>query len=381
MFKKTFFIFTLTLLFAYAFGQEADSAKFSFSHGPYIQDVSETGVAIVFTTNEPSFSWIELTDDNGYARNIYNIEHGMKMANNTFHTIRIDNLNPAKEYTYRLFSKEITKFDPYSVVYGDSIASDSFRFSTLDISAEDLIFIEISDIHGNNDKLQRLLHHADIASADMVIYAGDMMDYYANEDQPFHNFIDKSVEVFASEKPFWLVRGNHETRGRFSRNLLHYFPRKDNSYYYTLKQGPVFFVFLDSGEDKPDDHPVYAGLNDYDNYREEQAEWLQQVVTSDEFKNASYRIVVTHIPPLADGWHGEQHITKMWLPILNNAGIDLMLAGHLHKYKYFPENEDIYAFPLIIGSNNTATKVEITKEGASIKVFDMDGKTIDEMKL
>lgn len=381
MFKKTFLALALTLLYSFAFGQEADSVKFAFSHGPYIQDVSETAASIVFTTNEPSFSWLELTDDNGNTRNIYSIEHGMKMANNTFHTIRIDKLNPAREYVYRLFSKEITKFDPYSVIYGDSITSDTFRFSSLDTSAEELTFIEISDIHGNNDKLEKLLYHANVDATDMVIYAGDMMDYYAAEDQPFYDFIDKSVEVFASEKPFWLVRGNHETRGRYSRNLFRYFPREDGSYYYTLKQGPVFFIFLDSGEDKSDEHPVYAGLNDYDNYREEQAQWLQEVVMSDEFKNAAYRIVVTHIPPLADGWHGEQHIAKTWLPILNDARIDLMLAGHLHEYKYFPKNQDIYAFPLIIGSNNTATKVEVTKRGASIKVIDVEGEIVDEIEL
>ena len=380
MIKKWFFLFSLALMCSYTFGQEPDAAKFNFSHGPYIQDVSETGAAIVFTTNEPSFSWVELKDNQGSNKKYYAIEHGMKMANNTFHTIRLDNLNPAEEYTYQLYSKEITKFDPYSVVYGDSITSDTYRFSTLDSSADEVTFIEISDIHGDNDKLEKLLHHAHVDASDMVIYAGDMMDYYATEDQPFHNFLDKSVELFASEKPFWLVRGNHETRGRYSRHLFRYFPREDNSYYYTLKQGPVFFVFLDSGEDKPDSHPVYAGLNDFDNYREEQTEWLRSVVASDEFKNATYRIVVTHIPPLADGWHSEQHITKEWLPILNSANIDLMLAGHLHEYKAFAKDEDIYAFPLIIGSNDTATKVEVDEDGASLTVIDLDGKIVDKLE-
>ncbi len=379
MFKKSVFVLSLMFLFSYAFSQETDIVKFNFSHGPYIQDVSESGVAIVFTTSHPSFSWVELTDDEGSVRNFYNIEHGMKMANNTFHTIRIDNLSPAKEYAYRLFSKEITKFDPYSVVYGDSITSDTFLFSTLDTSADELSFIEISDIHGNNDKLEKLLHHADVNSSDMVIYAGDMMDYYAKEDQPFLNFIDKSVEIFAREKPFWLVRGNHETRGRFSRNLFRYFPREDGRYYYTVRQGPVLFIFLDSGEDKPDEHPVYAGLNNFDHYREMQAEWLSDVVASDEFKNAPYKVVVTHIAPFAKGYHGEKHVAKTWLSILNDAEIDLMLAGHLHEYKYFPKNEDIYAFPLIIGSNNTATRVDVNRDELKVIVVDTEGETIDEM--
>lgn len=382
MFKKTLSLLSLMLLISYAFSQDADvTSTFSFSHGPYIQDVSKSGVSIVFTTSQPSFSWVELTDSNGNTQAFYNIEHGVKMASNTFHTIRVDNLSPAKDYSYQLFSKEITKFDPYSVVYRDSISSDSFSFSTLNPAADEVIFIEMSDIHGNNDKLEKLLHHADVQSVDMVIYAGDMMDYYATEDQPFHNFIDKSVEVFASETPFWLVRGNHETRGRYSRNLFRYVPREDGSYYYTVKQGPVLFIFLDSGEDKPDEHPVYAGLNDFDNYREEQAAWLRQVVASDEYKDAPYRIVVTHIPPLADGWHSEQHITKTWLPILNDAGIDLMLAGHLHEYKYYPKDADIYAFPLIIGSNKSAARVVVNGEGIKVKTIDTDGNVIDEMKL
>jgi predicted phosphodiesterase len=382
MFKKTLSLLSLMLLFSYAFSHDADVvSSFSFSHGPYIQDVSKSGATIVFTTSQPSFSWVELTDDNGITQAFYNIEHGVKMANITFHTIRIDKLSPAKEYAYRLFSKEITKFDPYSVVYGDSITSASFSFSTLNPAADMVTFIEMSDIHGKNDKLERLLFHADVKSADMVIYAGDMMDYYATEDQPFHNFIDKSVEVFASETPFWLVRGNHETRGRYSRNLFRYVPREDGRYYYTVKQGPVLFIFLDSGEDKPDDHHVYAGLNDFDNYREEQAAWLRQVVASDEYKKASYRIVVTHIPPLADGWHSELHITKTWLPILNEASIDLMLAGHLHELKYFTKDADIYAFPLIIGSNNSAARVVVNGDGIKVKTIDVDGNVIDEMNL
>ncbi len=36
MFKKTFLALVLTLLFSSAFGQETDSVKFAFSHGPYI---------------------------------------------------------------------------------------------------------------------------------------------------------------------------------------------------------------------------------------------------------------------------------------------------------------------------------------------------------
>lgn len=52
----------------------------------------------------------------------------------------------------------------------------------------------------------------------------------------------------------------------------------------------------------------------------------------------------------------------------------------MHEYKNFPKDEKVYAFPLIMGSNNTATKVEVTKERANLTVIDVDGKIVDEME-
>src|SRR5690625_5315672 len=67
---------------------------------------------------------------------------------------------------------------------------------------------------------------------------------------------------------------------------MDYFPTPSGKPYFTFRQGPVFFLFLDGGEDKPDSDIEYGGLSYFDEYREEQAEWLQQVVESEEFKSA-----------------------------------------------------------------------------------------------
>lgn len=45
-----------------------------------------------------------------------------------------------------------------------------------------------------------------------------------------------------------------------------------------MRQGPVCFIFLDTGEDKPDSDIEYSGITDYDRYRTEQAQWLAQAV-------------------------------------------------------------------------------------------------------
>ena len=50
---------------------------------------------------------------------------------------------------------------------------------------------------------------------------------------------------------------------------------REDKYYYSFNHGPVHIIVLDTGEDKADSHPVYAGLADFDKYRDSQAEWLK----------------------------------------------------------------------------------------------------------
>ncbi len=64
----------------------------------------------------------------------------------------------------------------------------------------------------------------------------------------------------------------------------------DNEYFFAMTAGPVRFIFLDCGEDKPDDNYEYSGLNDFSAFRESQKAWLETEAKSDAFKNAKYRI-------------------------------------------------------------------------------------------
>ena len=45
--------------------------------------------------------------------------------------------------------------------------------------------------------------------------------------------------------------------------------------YSAFNWGNTRFVLLDCGEDKPDDTPVYAGLNDFTQLRNDQVNFLQ----------------------------------------------------------------------------------------------------------
>ena len=382
--KKIVFCFLGLLAVLYT----ASAQSYTFNHGPYLQELSEHAVTFVFTTSDKGFSWVEVKPDGGEAERHYTVRNGLRDAYNTFNVIRVENLRPDTRYQYRLCSKQIADFQPYKVTFGDSIVSPWRRFSTPDPKATACSFIALSDMHQQPDKLGRLLNQAGVGSADMIFYVGDMMNYYDNEETPFRSFIDKSVELFASEKPFVLVRGNHETRGNMAREYARYVPNSSGKYYGAYRVGDIMFVVLDCGEDKPDDFWVYAGLTDFDGYRTEQAAWFGELIRSKAYKSAKWRIVMNHFPPLShmEGdnpeRHGIQDITDKFLPLYNQAKIDLMISGHTHAYEFMsPDKYDRLTFPVIVNSTESVARIDIDGRTLKAKVTDTGGNTLKEFTI
>ena len=382
--KKIVFCFLGLLAVLYT----ASAQSYTFNHGPYLQELSEHAVTFVFTTSDKGFSWVEVKPDGGEAERHYTVRNGLRDAYNTFNVIRVENLRPDTRYQYRLCSKQIADFQPYKVTFGDSIVSPWRRFSTPDPKATVCSFIALSDMHQQPDKLGRLLNQAGVGSADMIFYVGDMMNYYDNEETPFRSFIDKSVELFASEKPFVLVRGNHETRGNMAREYARYVPKSSGKYYGAYRVGDIMFIVFDCGEDKPDDFWVYAGLTDFDGYRTEQAAWFGELIRSKAYKSAKWRIVMNHFPPLSHmesdnpERHGIQDITDKFLPLYNQAKIDLMISGHTHAYEFMsPDKYDRLTFPVIVNSTESVARIDIDGRTLKAKVTDTGGNTLKEFTI
>ena len=382
--KKIVFCFLGLLAVLYT----ASAQSYTFNHGPYLQELSEHAVTFVFTTSDKGFSWVDVKPAGGEAERHYTVRNGLRDAYNTFNVIRVENLRPDTRYQYRLCSKQIADFQPYKVTFGDSIVSPWRRFSTPDPKATACSFIALSDMHQQPDKLGRLLNQAGVGSADMIFYVGDMMNYYDNEETPFRSFIDKSVELFASEKPFVLVRGNHETRGNMAREYARYVPKSSGKYYGAYRVGDIMFIVLDCGEDKPDDFWVYAGLTDFDGYRTEQAAWFGELIRSKAYKSAKWRIVMNHFPPLSHmesdnpERHGIQDITDKFLPLYNQAKIDLMISGHTHAYEFMsPDKYDRLTFPVIVNSTESVARIDIDGRTLKAKVTDTGGNTLKEFTI
>ena len=290
--------------------QDTPSAGYRITHGPYLQALTYDGVTVAFTTSERGFSRVEVrrSDDPSAVRTCVTVNDGLVEAWNTMNAIRIDSLDAATGYEYRIVSTRIDKFDPYDVRYGESVTTPWYAFRTPDPAARSFTFVAMNDIHDTPQKCRRLLETQPLDEAQMVFYVGDMMNYFEREDQPYESFIDVSTDLFARHKPFAVVRGNHETRGAASVEFMNLFPTTTGKPYYMFREGPAAFLVLDCGEDKPDSDIEYGGLAAYDAHREREAEWLRQTLQSDEFRSAAVRIVFLHVPPESDGWHGSREI-------------------------------------------------------------------------
>lgn len=362
----------------------AGQQKFTLTHGPYLQEVTAGGATFVFLTSAKSVPSVELRKAGSNDVSLhYSVHYGLRDANETFHAIRVEHLEPGTRYEYRVKAKEMKEFGAYNALFGDSIATEWNAFNTIDPKKQGASIFVVSDIHNKQDRLKRLLELCDYQTCDHFFYAGDMMSEMTTMETPFEGFIDMSVKMFAKNTPFELVRGNHETRGELSRNFPHFFPKRDNRIYGSYLLGDIMTVMIDCGEDKPEDHREYFGLNEFDSYRTEQAEWLKELVKTKEFKKAKYRIVISHYPTTLHHYtwsggetHGMDDLSRKLLPILNKAKIDLMVSGHTHEYEYIEQNACGNNFPILVGSDKSATRLDIRNGKISVKAIDEKGTVL-----
>lgn len=368
------------------------SAKITFSqnlkliHGPIIQHLTDNSVVINWSTSINSVAWVEYyeeDDSNFYQKErkkVFNSTAGIKTID-TLHKVILRNLKPSTKYAYRIYSQEVTKDGKF----GKTVATRVYKrkplyFSTQDPIKKQTSCVILTDIHEDAELTGKLLEKVDLEETDFVLINGDFVDQF-NNDEDLYATIDTCVDEFAKEKPLYIVRGNHETRGSKAPLLNKYFHFPDHKYYYTFSYGTTFFIVLDSGEDKPDSDIEYYGLADYDSYRSEQAKWLEQVVESKEYKMAKQKIVFMHIPPYMEesDWHGTLDVRKKFMPILNKAGIDLMISGHTHYYSYIPVKVGKNNFPIIIQDNNAITSLSIDSEGIKVKMINEDSEIISDV--
>ncbi|WP_052958734.1 FN3 domain-containing metallophosphoesterase family protein [Maribacter thermophilus] len=360
----------------------------AITHGPFIQHLTANSVVINWSSSVDCISWVEYYEEDGsyfYQKErikVYNATGGLKNIGKQ-QSVTIEGLTPQTKYAYRVYSQAITKEGDMGKVAATRVyKKEPLYFTTAAPKKSRTSCVVLSDMHENGPKVGKLLENVEWNKTDFVIMDGDFVNN-ATGEEAIYSVLDTMVDIFAQEKPLYMVRGNHETRGAVAHKLDSYFHFPNNQYYYTFSSGNTFFIVLDSGEDKPDSDIEYSGMADFDAYRSKQAQWLTEVVASEVFKKAERKVVFMHIPPYnkkqGREWHGELEVRKKFMPILNKAAIDLMVCGHTHSYALVPEATGRNNFPILIVDHESRVDLTIDSSGIRAKRIGMDSELLSEV--
>ena len=344
------------------------------SAGPWVTDMSENAFTVLWTTDVACQGWVQL--DNG--RRIYEEYAGRKLFG-TFHSVRVEGLSRGNEYGYRVGNRVVDPVDPRRPAYGRDLLSERFSVTTFDPNRKKCRFSVINDVHMRLDHYSAMLDDIDSGDNDFLLLNGDII---SAGNWPLDSLVKYEVAplgALGSNLPVVFSRGNHEGRGDGVALVEKLFPKASGApYYYTFRQGPAAFIVLDCGETGVRNSLALTGDRIYEDYLRNQMKWAGKAMKEASFRKAPVKICIIHAP-MIDSGDPEDFVPHGWmnrnfLPLLDKAGIDLMIGADLHEYFFITPGTMNNGFPILVNDNQSRLDVSVEKGQISVTVYDEDGK-------
>lgn len=350
--------------------------------GPYLLNPTQNGITVCFLAAAKSTAkvlyWKKGSD--GPKQTAKGQKYGLVPVGR-MHSIRLKNLIPGTTYNYKVISRRVIKVRPYWPEMGKWTKEPTYSFTTFDNSKTNSVtFSVVTDTHEHVNWIRNYMDIINWDKTDFLVDLGDIVNYVQNRRQLFSNALTPLTKPLAHSKPLVYARGNHENRGPFARRLFKYLPPlHEGRYYYAGNDGPLHFIVLDTGEDKPDTTNVYAGLNNFKEYRSIEYQWFKKhVKTSKPLKKAPFRIIFMHQP----GWGFTGGENKKWTELANKANIDLILAGHWHRFGWFKPGEfHGNNYYLLVLDQHQVENVKVTDKLINIEIKNDDNKLVFSVKI
>lgn len=355
---------------------------------PYLQNPVGGGITVMWQTSVPAVGVVRYgTAPDRLDRTARTLLDGQSDWG-TMHKVRIDGLTPGRKYYYRTFSREITEYGGYHKEFGDSALTPVSSFTLPEKGTKNFTAIIFNDIHKHGETLKALYSQVADVPYDFVVFNGDCIDDPGSHEEATRFLRELNGTVGAGRVPVFYVRGNHEIRGRYSVGLRQLFDYVGGKPYSAFNWGDTRFVILDCGEDKPDSHPVYYGMNDFTGLRLEQKEFLEKELKSPEFKQATRRVLIHHAPVygLEVDYTDYNPCLELWGPLLEKAPFDVALNAHTHSYAWHPKGSIGNNYPVAVGggySMDNATVMVLQRRGKelTLRVLDAKGNELRSEKL
>ena len=338
---------------------------------PVLMNPAETSVGVAFAVSADASGWVEYSTspDMRDATRVFSGDGCVMRVDGRFACIRLRGLSPATRYFYRIGADRIEFENDYKRRNLGPETDPKIRsFTTLGADAEGS-FCVINDTHDRKPIVDMTLAKLAKLKPSVIIWNGDARNFYRTYHDAVGTFLrpHPSHPEYAAEAPVFFINGNHDFRGRFGLRLEELMMFRDsderNARFAALgrnfvqRLGDIALIGLDTGEDKQDTNPIQGGITRMKAYRELQTRWLAEAIETPAVKTAKFKVTFCHIP-LYDSranqnpgdvepddcdprymypWAAWQRpCAKMWGPLFDKAGVQLVVTAHQHVFRYDP---------------------------------------------
>ena len=358
---------------------------------PVLQNAAETSIGVSFAVSADASGWVEYSTspDLKGAERAYSGEHGLMTVDDKVALIRVTGLKPATKYYYRIGADRIDFKGGYRMKnLGPETDGKIHSFTTLGTAAKGS-FCVINDTHNQKGPLKPVFAKVAALKPNVVIWNGDASNTSETIEEAMDIFIHahKDFPEYAADTPYMLLNGNHDFRGRFNRKLGELMMFRElgerKAEYAELgrnfvqRLGDIALIGLDTGEDKLDTNPKFAGIFKMQAYREKQARWLAEAIETPAVKTAKFKVALCHIPLFdprpnanpgdlapADTAPGyakdyaawQRTCAKLWAPSFERAGVQLVIVAHQHRFRYDAPTADRKWAQIVGGGPNVDPK-------------------------
>lgn len=346
----------------------------------------QDGVEVVWAVSRLSRGRVEWKGDDGSSGAAAADRFGFVPQGDEILRVRLDGLKPGGRYQLRAVTEAADGKDR------DEGAWKAFR--TLDPAAATTGFVVWNDTHQNAETIRKL--HAATPGGDFLLWNGDTCNDWHEEDWLVPTLLHPAGEDVSAGRPLLLVWGNHDVRGKWAFKVPEMVATPGGRPFYAFRSGPVAFICLHTGEDKPDDHPSFGGRVAFEALRKEQGEWLEEVIKRPEFRDAPYRVVFCHIPlrwteEVPDAGYGQggydafsRFSREAWHGALVAWKAQVIVSGHTHETAWIPGTAE-FPYGQLVGGGprpEQATWIEGKADATALTFVmkNLDGKEIERVE-
>ncbi|MBR1965404.1 MAG: metallophosphoesterase [Lentisphaeria bacterium] len=270
------------------------------------------------------------------------------------HIVRLENLKADTIYEYRIVLLEPPLGGEKRSLWQKREHKEIFTpvktFKTL--GSRELNFFTFADtqlsisgtlrtVADREKYMQKMRNLPEFKKSDFIVINGDLTSYFHDVEKDLFTYFFDSFGVQKDTKPWVYVRGNHELDGLAASVWHKYFVPEGKKSYYSFKNGDTLFIVLACGDTVKGKLNAHIGpIIDTASMISKQRQWLESLVESDDFKNAKFRIVLSHISPQINEGPMTSDLHKIAVPLLKQ-NIHLWIGAHCHRYWRMFKNSNI----------------------------------------